>query len=926
MENVIMKKEMSNKGIYIPSIEASTVWEQQNRGRELEINYDGMLPYSLFSIKLNSISDFKVKKNSMGTKLQSMQIINIKFNSKVKTASESISDLNKVLKKLEAKQEIQLEAMQEMEDLKFDKIQKLANKSGKVLHDEVKQVELNEKQKAYKDSVKEFIAYLEQNVNDKKYITGVSEDELRKMYYRDGFKITFTETIGKGEKQREEKYEMDYCFFGRSSAKSRNGECLFIQRDLYEEMIQYSRMDLPFTNDENINNTIDLASLLAYETLVGSGIESTIKIKTNNILMIDDMKSVFEEVCNVVKIDKEKGRLVSVSENATIENDIWDGQSLLDSSYFEEEKSMKLLRNHFFKSAAFNTDIKKYFEDYCEKNNLNYDTYKVKDMFDNSIKVKDIHLIITPNSAKFLKFSSLIGTEKEMYAYWKKLVKSEGATFGVCKSEKASKRGTDFEGNIVQQMSYQMINSLDITEEGIENLLTFEKEYVSRLKEDDEFFINYLSETATTMNSNEMFVDIYKVNPEVVKTSVFHKMRIREISDYVKRIRKGKIRLNGDYCVMVSNPLLMLKKASNEIQGNILPSDYEDVLKGNQMYTKLFDQYNEEYVAFRNPHTAQSNVGILVNTKVAEIDRYFNFGKNIVVVSSHNHNIMNRLNGCDYDSDCIAIFSNKDLLNAGKECYDNYKVAINSIAAKKKPYTLSNENIAEIDIELAKSTDYIGQIVNGGQHIMSVYWDKKKKGKDVTSELEKIDITGILSGIAIDMAKKFYAIDMKKEIEILTKGLGKRPLFFGAVTKTSKTTEHNTPMDYVFKSEFKPMEAKEGYDIELSSLLKGYNAKNSDSKQYHKMLDTINATSTELKRIYAKMGKEGLTKQKEAERDDLLSSVMERRNYAVKYLKVNEDTMIRLIKLNFKDRRTINTLYQTHGEVFLNSFKGEKND
>ena len=72
---------------------------------------------------------------------------------------------------------------------------------------------------------------------------------------------------------------------------------------------------------------------------------------------------------------------------------IWDGESLLDVSEFENagygDKGMMLLRNRFFKTCAFNTNLQKWFED----NNIK----EIRQLagYTTARKVEDIKLVIT---------------------------------------------------------------------------------------------------------------------------------------------------------------------------------------------------------------------------------------------------------------------------------------------------------------------------------------------------------------------------------------------------------------------------------------------------------------------------------------------------------------------------------------------------
>jgi hypothetical protein len=297
------------------------------------------------------------------------------------------------------------------------------------------------------------------------------------------------------------------------------------------------------------------------------------------------------------------------------------------------------------------------------------------------ILIQLLHL----QALKHLKFSHVFegdNKEQQMWNYWKELVLKEGSVFGVCKHEKKSKRGIDELGNILQQTSYQMINCLTNEKEDMKGLTTFEEDYIHKLKNDDDFFIKYIIENVSDLNSNQMFADVYNINKSFVATKVFRDFRKSEIKKYVTHVKKGKVRLNGDYVVLLGNPVEFLYHAVGKFNGKPL------ALENNQVYTTLF-QFNKEYVGFRNPNTSPSNVLVAENKYVVEIEKYFNLTDNIVCVNAIEFDIQDRLSGCDYDSDTMVLFNSDTLLRLGKEC-QKYKVCINHVESQKKKYKLNN--------------------------------------------------------------------------------------------------------------------------------------------------------------------------------------------------------------------------------------------
>ncbi|MBO4423783.1 MAG: hypothetical protein J5879_10100, partial [Clostridia bacterium] len=197
------------------------------------------------------------------------------------------------------------------------------------------------------------------------------------------------------------KETIHYVRYKRSAGSARDGRCLFVDARLYDSMARWDRCGLPGVKE---GDEIDLASWEAYIALTMSSIIDTIEIRPENILLVDDYNSIFTDKVAAVTLNQVTKKLeASIEEEKEICNCIWDGESLLDESMFGEkykEKGMLLLRNRFFKSCAFNTNIQKWFEDnsITDVGQLNGFT-QAKD-------IRDIKLIITPSSLKYLKFGA----------------------------------------------------------------------------------------------------------------------------------------------------------------------------------------------------------------------------------------------------------------------------------------------------------------------------------------------------------------------------------------------------------------------------------------------------------------------------------------------------------------------------------------
>ena len=234
----------------------------------------------------------------------------------------------------------------------------------------------------------------------------ISKKKLRKMAYKDGVTIN----------------GVHYVNYQRTSSKARVGNCLFIDERYYDVMNEWQNLGIPFSELKEA----DIVSIRSYQSLIASSIIGELEIPVDSILLIDDISGQATMDCNVVKpFPTENGRgteLKVVREPYTQKTDLWDGQSLLDFSVFKNGKyavkdkdgnktehsyepyGFMLLRNHFFKTAAFNTNLQEYYKERFK----GVENPVLKDMFGNEFKTEDVKMVTTPNSVKIFKFADIV--------------------------------------------------------------------------------------------------------------------------------------------------------------------------------------------------------------------------------------------------------------------------------------------------------------------------------------------------------------------------------------------------------------------------------------------------------------------------------------------------------------------------------------
>ena len=635
--------------------------------------------------------------------------------------------------------------------------------------------------------------------------------QLRQKLYTDGFKLKIN---GK---------TVHYVRYKRSSGASRLGKCLFIQEKYYKEMMKWSLCGIDVTNKK-----LDLASLESYVALSLSSIESTIKIKPNEILLINDYESTFTD--DVIVCKEENGQLITSEEKTEITNSIWDGQSLLDSSKFTGQykgKSMLLLRNRFFKSNCINTNIKLYMK---ERFKENYDKAVIKDIYGNDVRVKDIKLITTPNSIKYLKFSD--------YNTWLDNL----IDFGVVKTDQPSHE----ESGTMTRLNYQIVNTLDLYEQDIEKLLEKEFHYFDLLKNELFAIRHYLKIKRNSMqeidSTDDFIYSILSINNNISNTEIFAKYKRKIIDSFARRLKECRILVHGTHATIFGNPYEMLTSATG---------DFKQILFDNEVYSPMFTE-KQLFVA-RNPHITLGNIVIAKNTNNTLLKKYFTINNEIVIINSINNNILQQLNGADFDGDSVIITDNELLINKSIDM----KVPTTLVKSIKILEERTLENLANLDIRTSKN--YIGEIVNLSQYLNSLFWNNKRNNLPTNEIYYDICVLCSLSNVEIDRAKRETNVNTQKELKKIRDKYNitkVRPYYFKVFTSGYEYRKMNTPTDIllqVVEKESRKRSKRISKKTSFTNLFKNtnINLNNVDYDKIRLIITIIYNFTKETKQIYS---------------------------------------------------------------------------
>ena len=728
------------------------------------------------------------------------------------------------------------------------------NKDGEVVG-----IKINEKVDNSIDVPKPFVSE-DVNILDKKDKTVIKE--VQTQYKKRGE----PKTLKNNAELRQELYKngfvcngVKYCRMKRSTGSARVGKCLFIVEDLYEPILKFSSGGLKY----KLGDPIDLAAYEGYIALPSSSIIDTIPISPENILLIDDYDSIFKE--DVIETHDEDGWLTTTEGNCEITNTIWDGQSLMDISLFGDYSGygMLLLRNLMFKSCCFNCNIQQWFKDnnITDVSQLNGKT--------RAKRIEDVKLITTPNSIKYLKFGTLDEWLDNLYP-----------NFGVVKHDKK----THFFGGCLVQTHYQLLNTLQMSKDEVEEFLKESLDFAQMLRDRPEvvrYFIKYpdideMSVIDSPMTSkNDVVYNLMCINDNFTKTKYYHEFLVDLLRSYYKNLKNGHIYVNGNYSTLLGNPIEMLQQSIGKFEG-------KSQLGVGNIHSKRFD-FNKTLLASRSPHVTIGNIWLPYNTKNKLIDCYFNLTNEIVCINSIGENVLQRLSGADFDSDTVLLTDNEILIRAAKRNYHVFKTPTSFVSSTKVKRFYTPEQQADLDIKT--SVNKIGEIVNLSQELNSLLWDKMYHGdsyddiKELYYDICQLDV---MSGIEIDKAKKEFIINNSKELDKLRakyddfvreyeegengeliRGRKKMPHFFSHISKQKgyynpdkkHYCKYHTTMDYL-QTIINGFKIKNSYKkdwLPFVTILdnSSFRASNVNQKQINKVYSILKKYINDRKNIFA---------------------------------------------------------------------------
>lgn len=340
-------------------------------------------------------------------------------------------------------------------------------------------------------------------------------------------------------------------------------------------------------NDRNLEMPLVTAKLEAYKSLTCSA--STPVSFPKGLLVVNDCET--EHISDISYLTDEKTAepVLTYQEAQTIKMNASDGFGVMLPSLAERwSKELNLdytvsgLNSRFAweKGMVFTFDFIEFAEQVAGK-------YIVKDAWGDEVDIRDVELILTTSMVKL--WDSYSSCED----YIEKSLKN-GYTFGV---PKTCPKKLENERNL----NYQYIQSYDLTDEDIEELI---EPTMTEIKEvlggDWRKTILFLKGEGLTENNvgridndfvKALMIDKRMVNDPYIQNSVYQLIKHR-----IDEAKVGVIKVHGNYSIVSGDPFSLLQ--------SVFELPVTGLLKRGEIYNQYWADINaDELICFRAPMT-----------------------------------------------------------------------------------------------------------------------------------------------------------------------------------------------------------------------------------------------------------------------------------------------------------------------------------
>lgn len=509
-------------------------------------------------------------------------------------------------------------------------------------------------------------------------------------------------------------------------------------------------------NGRNTNIKLSPAKYGAYESLAASASipvswprSSDSKIP-GGIIVVKDCIVHFKT--NFIEIDDSDPATepkVTEKYNEDFENNMSDGCSMMlphlskrwnGELNGDKEHTMSgcNMRCAFTKGMALTFDFIRFAEEVVGASEENPEKYLIEDYWGQERDVRDADLILTESQLK------LCGSYSSWEDYYEKCIANH-YTLRVTKT-------SEEENDDIRQLNYQFIQSLDLTNEDIDELIAPTVNEIKDIMElDPRKSVAYLcgkglNEKNVLFADNvakALMIDEAAINDPYIRSKI-KKMINRRIKD----AKIGVLDLHGNFQIL-SGDLYALCES-------IFGLEPHGILKAGEIYSKYwYDEGVDRVLCFRAPMSNAHSIvaqNICANEKALDWFQYIN---TCIVVNGWD-TMPAALNGFDFDGDLLFTTNNAPLMRRQTNL-----LALNCIQTKAPKKVVTDEDV--IASNKAGFGSKIGSITNKITAMTSLMANYDKDSDEYEVLRYRTQCGQALQQREIDKAKGILPIPMPKE-------------------------------------------------------------------------------------------------------------------------------------------------------------------
>ena len=458
-------------------------------------------------------------------------------------------------------------------------------------------------------------------------------------------------------------------------------------------------------NGRNTNIKLSPAKYGAYESLAASASipvswprSSDSKIPGGIIVVKDCIVSFKTNFIEIDDSDPTTEPKVTEKYNEDFENNMSDGCSMMlphlskrwnGELNGDPEHTMSgcNMRCAFTKGMALTFDFIKFAEEVIGASNEHPEKYLIKDFWGKERDIRDADLILTESQLK------LCGSYTSWEDYYVKCIENH-YTLRVTKT-------SEEENDDVRQLNYQFIQSLNLTDDDINELVSPTVDEIKDIMElDPRKSIAYLCGTGLN-EKNVVFADnvakALMIDKNAIKDPYIRSKIKKMINRRIKDAKIGVLDLHGNFQIL-SGDLYALCES-------IFGLEPHGILDGGEIYSKYwYDEGVDRVLCFRAPMSNAHSIVVQNICKKQKALEWFKYIDTCIVVNGWD-TMPAALNGFDFDGDLLFTTNNAPLMRRQTNL-----PALNCIQTKAPKKIVTEEDV--IASNKAGFGSKIGSITN----------------------------------------------------------------------------------------------------------------------------------------------------------------------------------------------------------------------